>query len=92
MRNLLLCVLISLTLSACSSLSANKPKEQIIMHCPSPQLPEKPKLEIEKLNAKASEGEVLRAYGVSLEQTINYSNTLENIINNYKNLEYVPIK
>lgn len=93
MKNIILSMLV-LLISACSFTGKQSltPEKQIVLHCPSIKLPEKPDLEIEKITPKSSDGEVLQAYGVSLEQTIIYSNTLEKLLNNYNNLEYTPIK
>ena len=92
-------ILLLSLLAACSS--AKKPEPEVItsviekqvvvevpvLYCPEPPNIARPKLAIQSLNKSSSQAEVLSSYGKSLEQTIDYANTLEKALASYKGLD-----
>lgn len=58
-----------------------------VLYCPEPPNIARPKLAIQSLTKSSSQAEVLSAYGKSLEQTIDYTNTLEKALDSYKGLD-----
>nr|DAF17640.1 MAG TPA: TRAF PROTEIN, TRAO PROTEIN, TRAN ADHESION, BACTERIAL SECRETION.5A [Caudoviricetes sp.] len=61
----------------------NKP----VIYCPAPKIPAKPKLAIQSISPQSPNSDVLRAYGQSVEQLINYSNTLRRNLKSYEGLD-----
>lgn len=58
-----------------------------VIYCPAPKIPTKPKLAIQSISPQSQNADVLRAYGQSVEQLINYSNSLRRNLKAYEGLD-----
>ena len=61
-----------------------KPEVQVVKvpvySCPVVEIPEKPNLALNEINEKSQDSFVLKSYGRSIDQLINYQNSLISII------------
>lgn len=85
-----------LTLSGCASICAKyqtqKPPVYVYVQQPIPAPPvvERPALKILEINASSSDGDVVVYYRTDLQQLLNYSLQLEDIVKKYRDLSNKP--
>lgn len=82
------CVSVVCIAAAISACSTCKPV-YVSTAIPTPPSLARPILETSKLDVTSSDGEVVRAYRVTIEQLIGYSTSLEKIVETYEKLSRV---
>ena len=98
MKKILLLSTVIFLIAACASKSPTPDPTSIfevekrvvqvpVLYCPEPPKLSRPTLAIESLSKDSNQAEILRSYGQSLDQTIDYSKSLERVINGYKGLD-----
>jgi len=84
LKNILLCFVFSISLTACASQRSQEVKIPVPVACPAPQIPPKPHLPIADLKLNSPPNVVIKAYAASVRALQDYTNELIGLLKSYQ--------